>query len=116
MHRARIPRGRPLVAAILLFGLLAAGCGGARSGDGTTAPPAPGATPASERFAASSLQPASSPRGDQAGGARNAGGATPAPAISTQEASQLLDQVDGDLRQLDAELAADADDTANQGE
>jgi hypothetical protein len=37
-------------------------------------------------------------------------------APSTREASQLLDQVDGILRQLDGELAADADAAINQGE
>src|SRR5689334_10029706 len=101
-----------VVAAVLVLGLAVAACGGARSpGREAIAPAAspasitPGAGDATPSQPAATLPPAASPAAGAGGGSGSA--------LSTQEASQLLDQVDGLLGQLDGELAADADDAAN---
>src|SRR5690348_6726515 len=90
-----------VVAAVLVLGLAVAGCGGARSpGRETTAPAAQTAAAAAGTPSAgdaTSSQPAAPlpPAGSSAVGADAGSGS----ALSTQEASQLLDQVDGLLGQ-----------------
>ena len=117
MHRAH--RGHGLGRAGLLVGLsaLVMACAGGRSLDratvsgpvATTAPVPTASGPAGRPtdVAPSGAVPAGSP---------GVGDGTAGSTLSTREASQLLDQVDGILRQLDGELAADADAAINQGE
>jgi hypothetical protein len=114
--------GRMLVAPVVLAAAVTA-CGGARSLGPNDAPAAAGTVAPTPVAAAIATPTAVGPAATDTLASKPADAEPPVDSsagtssqLSTGEASQLLDEVDDILRQLDGELAADADAVTNSEE